>query len=344
MWASAAWRALLLCGWAVLVLLVWWGVPYVVAFAVEPIPEGPVAGPSGAALGSGGEGVGERLRPLLHIVLLLWACAAAAGLSWLLLINGGVRGAAAFFATLVAALYLIETPYATALGVEPGATLGGVREATHTIVSLAVSWLFTLALGGVLLRAERAIATTGPAGDKPAERHLVMPLAEDPAALVVPRLRALASEADDDAYARTLVAICADALGADRCSIFFVHPAEGEIRSRSGTGLNVPIRLPIGAGLVGQVARSGKPLVIADAYNDPRFDQGTDARLGYRTTSVLVLPLVRRREVFGVLQALNKRAGAFGPADQALLERIIRLARPRLERIYAREAPRRRSA
>lgn len=354
MWGPAALarRALLLGGWAALVLFVWWSVPYAVAFAVDPIVEAAPAGAGSAPpLGIAPEILGERLRALLRVLLLLWACAAAAALSWIFLLTaGGIRGTASLFATLIAALYLLGTPYATALGVEPDAPLGGVRQAAHTLVSLAVSWLFAVALGAILLRAEPRTAT---ARDQaaPEERSSVTRVDEDLVALVEQRLRALADEADDDAYARTLVAICADALGADRCSVFFVCAADREIRSRSGTGLKADIRVPLGMGLVGHVVRTAAPLLVTDAHSDPRFDASADARTGYRTASVLAVPLLRReavpllrrgKVVFGVLQALNRRDGTFGPADRALLTRITRLARPRLERMYVREVLRRR--
>ncbi len=342
--AAGARRALLLLGWAALVLVVWWSVPYVAAFAVGPIVEASGNGGGAPLADVTPEVLGDRLRPILRILLLLWACVAAAALSWIFLLTaGGVRGAASILATVIAALYLLGTPYSTALGVEPDAPLGGALQAGHTIVSLAVSWLFAVALGAILLRAEpgRAAARIE-AG--PNERAEVTRIDEDVAALAEQRLRALADEAEDDAYARTLVAICADALGADRCSVFFVDRAQRQIRSRSGTGLKMDIRVPLGAGIVGYVARTGKALLIADAYADPRFDPGADARTGYHTASVLALPLRDGREVFGVLQALNKRDGAFGPADLSLLERLARLARRRLERMYVREVLRGRLA
>ncbi|MHB1845224.1 MAG: GAF domain-containing protein, partial [Deltaproteobacteria bacterium] len=58
---------------------------------------------------------------------------------------------------------------------------------------------------------------------------------------------------------------------------------------------------------------------VADAYQDPRFDQEIDQGTGYRTRSVLAVPLLSRSgRAVGVLQALNKRDGSFGAEDEEL--------------------------
>lgn len=53
----------------------------------------------------------------------------------------------------------------------------------------------------------------------------------------------------------------------------------------------VGARIPIGKGLAGTVAATGKPLNIADAHCDVRFDPSFDAATGFRTQSVLVWPI-----------------------------------------------------
>lgn len=312
-------RAAILAGWAAMVLFIWWSVPYVTAVAGEAIvasappaalPEAVVGGDAAAAM--------RQRAGLLTVVFLLWGSAAAAALSWFVLLPAiGPRGPPTLLATVVAVMYLATTPYATALGAAPAAG-GGSREAAHGILSFAVSWLFALALGGVLLRMEPRSEVAD-------------------ASLVDFRLRILEEDADDETYVRTLVAICANALAADRCSVFFLHPGQGELRSRSGTGLKADIRVPMNAGFVGHVLRTRRSLNVPDAYEDPRFDRGADQRTGYRTRSVLTVPLGHRDHLFGVLQVLNKKDGSFGPSDQRLLEHVARVSRTRLERMYASE-------
>ena len=67
--------------------------------------------------------------------------------------------------------------------------------------------------------------------------------------------------------------------------------------------------------------------IIDDAYRDPRFNAEVDRRTGYRTRSILCVPLRNRADqIIGVTQMLNKRSGEFTAVDMALLEAISRHA------------------
>jgi sigma-B regulation protein RsbU (phosphoserine phosphatase) len=69
------------------------------------------------------------------------------------------------------------------------------------------------------------------------------------------------------------------------------------------------IHLPIGKGIAGTVAATGTTINIKSAYNDPRFDPENDVRSGYKTTSMLCMPLINSNGVVvGVIQALNRRS------------------------------------
>jgi GAF domain-containing protein len=88
----------------------------------------------------------------------------------------------------------------------------------------------------------------------------------------------------------------------------------------SGEGL----RIPLGSGIAGAVAASGVAVRVDDAYRDPRFNREVDERTGFRTRSVLALP-VRDREgrVFGVAQLLNRRDGrVFDASDEERFARF----------------------
>jgi GAF domain-containing protein len=64
------------------------------------------------------------------------------------------------------------------------------------------------------------------------------------------------------------------------------------------------------------VAQTGEPLLIPDAYQDPRFDPSYDKRSGFRTRSILTVPLQVKDEVMGVVQVINKIGEvAFGQYD-----------------------------
>ncbi|KAF0774054.1 Uncharacterized protein FWK35_00000870 [Aphis craccivora] len=68
------------------------------------------------------------------------------------------------------------------------------------------------------------------------------------------------------------------------------------------------IHIPWGTGIVGYVAESGEPVNIPDAYKDTRFNHDIDARTGYKTHSLLCMPIKDfNGEVMGVAQVINKK-------------------------------------
>lgn len=80
------------------------------------------------------------------------------------------------------------------------------------------------------------------------------------------------------------------------------------------------IHLPMGIGIAGHVARYGCTVNIEDAYKTPLFHDGIDKQTGYRTRSVLCVPMNNREgKIIGVLQVLNKKLGIFTEYDSWLL-------------------------
>jgi putative ABC transport system ATP-binding protein len=113
----------------------------------------------------------------------------------------------------------------------------------------------------------------------------------------------------------------AELLDAERASLFLVDHARGELTLRVSQDLAAgeTVRIPIGSGIAGAAAASGRPVRVADAYLDPRFNRNVDLQTGFRTRSVLCLPLQDRSgNVFAVTQLLNRRDGRpFDEADEA---------------------------
>jgi len=83
-----------------------------------------------------------------------------------------------------------------------------------------------------------------------------------------------------------------------------------------------PIRLRSGQGIAGQVAQTGEPLIVNNVYRDQRFYAGIDQNSGFRTHSILCVPLKVEQRVIGVLEAINKRIGNFHESDLRLLQAI----------------------
>ena len=112
--------------------------------------------------------------------------------------------------------------------------------------------------------------------------------------------------------------------GAERGTVFLVDRERNEIWSLVGLGLDThEIRLPTSRGIAGWVAEHGETVNLEDAYADPRFESEVDIRLGFRTKSLLCLPIRSKSgETIGVLQLLNKKSGPFTRADENLLRAI----------------------
>ncbi|MCZ7678535.1 MAG: GAF domain-containing sensor histidine kinase [Sandaracinaceae bacterium] len=122
-------------------------------------------------------------------------------------------------------------------------------------------------------------------------------------------------------------------MDADRSTIYLLDDDGQHLISRVAEGQgSADIRLKVGEGLAGWVARTGERLVIKDAYQDVRFDAEWDRRTGYRTRSTLCVPMKNRHgRTLGVVQVLNKRTGEFTPEDEALLTALATQAAVSIE-------------
>ena len=130
-----------------------------------------------------------------------------------------------------------------------------------------------------------------------------------------------------DAAIRDIAERARSGTGADRCTIYELDKAQAQIFSRFAHGLEPgqEIRLPLTRGVIGFVARTGRSLRLRDAYNDPRFDPSTDQRTGYRTKSILCVPVVDAQgEVRGAIQLINKLNGAFSEADEQMVTELCK--------------------
>ncbi|MBX5482401.1 MAG: sigma-54-dependent Fis family transcriptional regulator [Myxococcaceae bacterium] len=132
-------------------------------------------------------------------------------------------------------------------------------------------------------------------------------------------------EVNLDEFLQTLMDRVAVAMQADRGTLYLLDPGRGELFSRAA---HLPelaqIRLKIGQGVAGYVAETGATVNVPDPSGEKRFFADIDRMTGYRTTSILAVPLRDRDgQLFGVLQVLNKRGGStFSDEDAAMLGRI----------------------
>lgn len=160
--------------------------------------------------------------------------------------------------------------------------------------------------------------TARPRGDRDAQRL------EEQLDAVWAISEVMADAVGFDGLLERVVPLISKSLDAERSTLFLQDRESGALWSRVAEGeRRHTIRLEPGQGLAGWVSQKQKALRVEDAYEDPRFNREVDAQTGFRTTSVLAVPVRnRKRERLGVIQVLNKRGGPFTDDDLRLLDSI----------------------
>ncbi|MFH0802034.1 MAG: ATP-binding protein [bacterium] len=75
------------------------------------------------------------------------------------------------------------------------------------------------------------------------------------------------------------------------------------------------ITLPMGEGIAGTVAQTLEPYISNDVQGDPHFAARFDKLSGFKTRSLLCVPLQAREKMVGVMELINKEKGDFTPLD-----------------------------
>ena len=122
-------------------------------------------------------------------------------------------------------------------------------------------------------------------------------------------------------------------LNADRCSVFLVDAEKHELWTKVALGVGEKVlRIPIGQGISGFVAKTGSAVNIRDAYRDTRFTQDLDRLTGYQTKSILAIPLKDRSgRTLGVFEVLNKLKGSFNEEYEGFLRILSTIAASAIE-------------
>jgi len=113
-------------------------------------------------------------------------------------------------------------------------------------------------------------------------------------------------------------------LHAERSTLFLHDKETDELWSLVATGMgNDEIRTPSDSGIAGWSFQHRTLVNVDDAYSDERFDSSYDEATGFRTRSLLCMPISNRQgEQIGVIEALNKEDGAFTSGDISVLSSL----------------------
>jgi Nif-specific regulatory protein len=151
------------------------------------------------------------------------------------------------------------------------------------------------------------------------------PPKDDTAQLLLGVGSLVGQEVNLDELLKSLVDRVARSMQADRGTLYLLDPSRGELFSRAA---HLPelkqIRLKLGQGAAGHVAQTGEPINIPSAQSERRFHGEIDRITGYKTKTLLAVPLKDAQgAVFGVLQVLNRLGGdRFSDDDR---ERLLAL-------------------
>ena len=109
-------------------------------------------------------------------------------------------------------------------------------------------------------------------------------------------------------------------LGADRSTLFLYDPKTEDLWSQVAQGTN-EIRFPAHLGIAGSSFTDGLVINIPEAYQDQRFNPSFDQKTGYKTRTILCMPVYAKTDdIIGVIQVINKLEGIFTSEDERSLK------------------------
>jgi GAF domain-containing protein/ActR/RegA family two-component response regulator len=141
--------------------------------------------------------------------------------------------------------------------------------------------------------------------------------------------RLVAGTLDIEEIPRLLIQRTAEIFGAECGSLALVDQERGGVvfqlaydgQGRELTQLRNFV-MPLGQGIVGQVAQNGLPLIVNNVQEHPGWSPVADQLTGFSTQKIIAVPLIVEGEILGVIELLNKKAGDFGQSDLELLSLV----------------------
>jgi two-component system sensor histidine kinase HydH len=101
-------------------------------------------------------------------------------------------------------------------------------------------------------------------------------------------------------------------MDAEASSVYELNKEKNEIFIRLARGEKREpirgIRLKVGEGISGWVVKTGRPVVSQDVSKDKRFSDKYDKKTGFKTRSMICVPLIAKDEPIGALQVINKKS------------------------------------
>ena len=116
-------------------------------------------------------------------------------------------------------------------------------------------------------------------------------------------------------------------MNAEASSLLLYEPEDKKLYFHVATGdkgkVMKKFSVDLGVGIAGWVAKNKKPLLVEDCYKDPRFSPDYDKKSKFKTRDMICVPLIRKKQLLGVMQVINKKAKAkFQERDLRIFETL----------------------
>src|SRR5438309_8498387 len=138
--------------------------------------------------------------------------------------------------------------------------------------------------------------------------------------------KALTSSLNLDSILQTIMDKMAEFFRPDTWSLLMVDEQKDELYFAIAVGDAAEtlktVRLKVGEGIAGWVARHGESLIVPDVYNDPRFSKRIDEMTKWKTRSIICVPLKAKQRVLGVIQLINAPMETFGDNEMFFLNAL----------------------
>jgi len=140
--------------------------------------------------------------------------------------------------------------------------------------------------------------------------------------LIFVYLTEVSKERDYDEVIRILADMGRALTSSDRCTVWVVGEDKKTIWTKVAHGVEGKLEIPIDSGIVGSSIMGEEKIIIDDVYQDDRFNSNVDKETGYRTKSMMVIPMFNNDdEIIGAFQVMNHQ-GEKGVFDERDMQRL----------------------
>jgi len=131
---------------------------------------------------------------------------------------------------------------------------------------------------------------------------------EELLAFIFERIGKIATITDNAELFEALAKMGRDIVFADRCTIWILDKKKKKLWTKVAQGVGGTLTIDAYSGIVGFAIQSSEPIILNDVYKDTRFNPKVDEKTGYKTETMMVIPMKNRKnEVVGAIQVINKK-------------------------------------